>query len=187
MVTPVNIAAAALITQLSVGCILAVCAFVLTRDLRGHSKLPWIVLGFTLLTTGALSFSEPNSSLWKPLLGNFDVRSIPFSTTLLVIFLADILTVFWLGKLTGGSYSPFAPVFFILPALAIFLREGFGHVVLYVVLIAVFFTFGMWQNTAWVYSESRDSGSLRERFAYWFVSVASFALATVIGYITRPR
>jgi len=185
-ITGVNVAAAALITQFSIGCILSIAAFILRREQEAKpfweeqlfDSLPWIVLAFTLFTTGLLFFSEPYSSLWKPLFGDVGVLSIRYSLALLLTFLVDVGAIFWLSSLTGGAYSPFTPVFFILPALAIFLREGFGHVVLYVVLICAFFTWGLFQETP---------PASRHRLAYWIVSIGSFVLATVVGYVTRPR
>ncbi len=185
-ITVVNVAAAALITQFSIGCILSVAAFVLRREQEAKpfweeqlfDSMPWIVIAFSLITTGALFFSEPYSNLWRPLFGDFGVFSIQYSHALLVTFLVDIGAIFWLSSLTGGANSPFTPVFFILPALAIFLREGFGRVVLYVFLISAFFTWGLFQDTP---------STSKHRLAYWIVSISSFVLATVVGYVTRPR
>ena len=191
-VTKVNIAAAALITQFSIGCILSFAAFILHSgqeaklfwEARLSRNMPWIVVGFSLLTTGALLFSEPYSSLWKPLLGDLGIPSIQSSTALLVAFLSDIVVVFWLAALTGGASSPFVPVFFILPALAIFLREGFVRVVWYVVLISILFSAGFVEALS---SPESVQSLARRNFAYWLVSIACFVLATFIGYVTRPR
>ena len=147
--------------------------------------MPWIVLGFSLLTTGALFFSEPYSTLWKPLLGELGAPSIDSSSALLIALVADILAVFWLAQLTSGANSPFVPVFFILPALAIFLREGFVRVVWYVILISVLFSVGVLQDAR--PSSKEDVDDPRRRIAYWFVSIACFVLATFVGYVTRPR
>lgn len=146
--------------------------------------MPWIVVGFSLLTTGALLFSEPYSTLWKPLLGDLGVPAIRSSTALLVAFLADIIVVFWLTALTCGASSPFVPVYFILPALAIFLRQGFGRVVWYVILISILFSIGFVETLS---SPESAKSLARRQVAYWFVSVACFVLATFIGYVTRPR
>jgi hypothetical protein len=191
-VKPVNVAAAALIAQFSIGCVLSVAAFVLTDaeqakpfwEARVSRSMPWIVGAFSLLTTGVLLFSEPYSNLWKPLLGDLGAPSIQSSTALLIAFLSDILVVFMLTALTGGAFSPFVPVFFILPALAIFLRQGFARVVWYVILISILFSVGFLETYS---APEGPMAGARRNFAYWFVSIACFVLATFIGYVTRPR
>lgn len=191
-ITAVNISAAALITQFSLGLILSISAFILRGDDETRqswerpltTNMPWIVLGFTLLTTGALFFSDPYSTLWKPLLGDLGVPSIDSSTALLIALQGDIYAVFFLTFLTGGATSPFTPVFFILPALAIFLRENLSRLLYYVVLISILFTVGVLQDAS---SMTEVESRSRRRIAYWFVSSACFVLATFVGYVTRPR
>lgn len=190
-ITAVNIAAAALITQFSIGCILFVGAFILRGAKEagpvGNARtmgqsMPWIVLAFSFLTIGALFFSDPYSSLWKPLLGDLGAPSIGSARALFIAFTADILVVFWLACLSGGADSPFIPIFFIQPALAIFLREGLGRVVWYVILISILFTVGC--SSRLIFGRNYSN---RGSVAYWFVSIACFVLSTFVGYVTRPR
>ena len=71
------------------------------------------------------------------------------------------------------------PIYFILPALSIFLREGLSLILLYLALVSILFTINMF-----VFDYNRDEGS--KKIALWFVSIACIGLATYIGYITRP-
>jgi len=142
-----------------------------------------LVLCFSFITIAPIYFSEPYSGLWKHLFGDFGVQVMQSSEALRFAFAADIFAVFVLSWWTGGAASPFVPVFFVLPALAIFLRESFGRVIFYVILIAVLFTAGTFRES----SLEQRGASGRLLFAYWFVSIACFALATAVGYITRPR
>lgn len=192
VVAPVNIAAAALIAHL---CILTVVfvACVLIRwgqDTRtlldsappntGHFF--GYIAACALLTIGCLCFTDQLQPLWKPLFGEADIPSLRWSTAIALTFTADLGLVTLLVIPTGGSaVSPFNPIFFVMPVLAIFLREPLVRVVGYVLLVVALFTITFFRPR----NGRESSGAVR--FAYWFVSTSCFGLATLIGVITRPR
>jgi hypothetical protein len=93
----------------------------------------------------------------------------------------------------GGSESVFSPIYFIVPALAIFLREPLGRVITYLIVVSLAFTITLLRVDI---TESRIAPSLRinrlddskgyaDKIALWFVSISCFTFATYIGYITR--
>jgi hypothetical protein len=190
MINPINITAAALITQLLLIIIMFVGAIIIRNSSnRVHSEpiwnlsgMPWKIITLSLITISCLAFSEEFTNIWKPLFGSSTFFSIKSSNAVLIMFLTDILWVSILVGGTGGSQkSPFSPIFFILPALAIFLRESFTRIIIYSIMISFFFLIGI------VTSLIKDEEPPR-RFtgAYAFVSIACFILTTYVAYITRP-
>lgn len=196
-VSAANITAAAMTTQF---CILVIVfvgtlfvrsteprisVYVGTKGVRDHL---WFQFIFALITIGTLVFSDEFSSFWKPLFGGSSFYIMGWSTALLVVLSFDIIYTFVIVGQTGGSNaSPFTPLYFILPPLAIFLRETPRRIVFYTVLVAALFSV----NLIVTFSEQEmleDQAARRApTLAYWFVSIASFILATVVGYVTRPR
>jgi hypothetical protein len=106
---------------------------------------------------------------------------ITWSHALLWVFALNIACTGVLVYMTGGSYkSPFTPVYFILPALAFFLRESMHRVVLYGVAIGIVFLMGL------SVPERDPEHLIVPTGAYAFVSIACLLLSVVIGYLTRP-
>lgn len=191
-VSPINITAAALITQFSIIIIMFVGATILRggekylpfyRDVPRSSFFGWLILTFALVTIGGLIFSDEFSSFWKPLFGTIAFPTIQWSVALLIMFTLNIICVSILVRGTGGSFvSPFSPIYFILPALAIFLREGMGRIIIYLMLVSIMFTL----NLKYRDRLAEEVGGKSRSFAYWLVSILCFILATFIGYVTRP-
>jgi len=193
-VSPVNITAAALITQFSIIIIMFIGTTILRegdksvpfyRSIPVSSFFSWLILSFALVTIGCLIFSDEFSNIWKPLFGTTALPTIRWSYSLLIMFTLNIICVSLLIKDTGGSIiSPFSPIYFILPALAIFLREGLGRIVFYLVLVSIMFTFNLISTGN---LRGQAVGGEARSFAYWFISISCFSLATFIGYVTRPQ
>jgi len=184
-INTVNIAGAALITQISLLAIMAIGAIIIhfveitSNYNTRYSVLGWIVLVFSLLSMFFLVFSEEFSTLWKPVFRTTEPTLLVWSTSITIMFLINIFCVTVLVRATGGSvHSPFTPIYFILPALSIFLREGLGRILLYLGLVSLLFTVNMFSVG---YSRGEDS----KKISLWFISIACFGLATYIGYITR--
>lgn len=182
----VNIAGAALITQISLLGIMAIGAMIIhfvettSQYNPRYSVLGWIILISSLLSLFFLVYSEEFSMLWKPVFRTTEPTLLLWSTSILLMFLINIACVTILVRATGGSTgSPFTPIYFILPALSIFLREGLRRILLYLAVVSILFTVNMF-----VFDYNREERS--KKVAPWFVSIACFALATYIGYITRP-
>jgi hypothetical protein len=191
-IAPLNITVAALITQFSIVVIISIGAMILKsgdRYIPIFSKsparnFPWTILFFVLPTIGLLVFSDQLSEVWLPLFGDISFSGVPWSIALLVMFIADILLVTYMVYNTGGSdNSPFNAVFFMLPALAIFLRESGTRIVVYLVLVGICFSFNLYKCAI----ESKSVGFKLRRHAYLVVSLLSFVLVTFIGYVTRPK
>ena len=187
---PTNITAAAAVMQFSIVAIVVGGTFVLKK---GEIELPfyertesstitflWLIIAFALLTLGLLFFSDEFSSIWRPLFRRSEFVGISWSLALLWIFLLDIAWVGGMVLLTGGSYrSPFTPLYFMLPPLAIFLRESAGRIFIYTAVASVLFLM--------LLAVDRN-GQPGERYkpAYAFVSLACFILATYVGVATMP-
>ncbi len=179
-ITAVNIATAALIAQFVLLAIVFVAALVVQAgtSVQPLHELPWIIFAIALITVGSLLFSDQLSTLWRPLFGNPESSGIASSSALLSTFIADIFLTLVLVGATGGSrLSPFTPLYFLLPVLAIFLRESRGRVVGYSIAVVVLFTYTLMAEA--------ENEPPRSKLAYWFVAIAAFTLATVVGLITR--
>ena len=183
-ITPTNITAAALVMQILLVSIIYIGIRILmaqnrelsSRSLRWH--LGWMVT-LTLVTVALLLFSDSLAGVWKPLFGQTYFPLVGSSRALLWVLLIDIGCTAWIVLQTGGSHrSPFTTIYFMLPPIAIFLREHTGRVIVYTFLVAFLFSVGM---------EEQPSEEMNVKAAYWFVSVASFCLTTFIGFITRPH
>ena len=201
-VTHVNITAAALLTEFLLSIIMFIGAMILIAHinedqehvhrivtfsrLSRYSRLsPALILISSLICIGVLVFSEDFVGTWKPVFGvDRSISGISAATAVHVMFLTNILCLSLLVRYTGGSYSSsFSPIYFTIPALALFLREPYGWVIAYVVLVALLFTLQV--RTPLIFIErGSDSDALKR--AYWFISIACFILTTIIGYVTRP-
>jgi hypothetical protein len=191
-VSPANITAAALVMQFCLSTIFSAGAlwirqqekrvFRFYQDAPNIGRYAWILLLFALATIGLLVFSDQFSDFWRPLSGNVNFSFVRWTTALLWVFVLDIACSAVLVHLTGGSYrSPFAPVYFILPAMAFFLREPPRRVALYTVGISVLFVLGLAAAKRTPEEEVVPIG------AYTFVSIACLMLSVIIGFLTRPR
>lgn len=189
-ITSANIMAAAFIAQIAIWLIMVIASVIMIyRADEGQSSgcAGWAILVCFLSTTIFLVFTAELSNLWKPLFPGTSFQGIPLATALALTFIVDAVLVMFLVAATGGSYSsPFTPVYFLLPVLAIFLREPAGKVLFYTMLVSVLFSINMAAG-AHVIGPGGEYGTKRRQLAYWFVSIASFFLATWIGLITAPR
>ena len=191
-VRPINIAFTALITQF---CIIAIVAFGIlllgrTRVFFSDSLLRfWQVTLFVLiLTTGTLALQKELLDIVRPMLGGLELSGILTSTALLWMFIVDILYLGWFVCATGGATSSiFVVELSILPALAIFLREGSVRVLSYVVLIAVMLGVALGSPELPDIPEYRSVERRQFKFALWLVAVLCLILTTFIGFVTRPH
>jgi magnesium-transporting ATPase (P-type) len=199
-ISPVNIIGAALIAQFFLSIILGIGAFILYlresaapsyRKLSSGkfinvSRFAWVVLIFFLLTVGCLVLSDEFAKLYRPLLEELRVPMLPWSIAIPIVFFLNMICVTFLVWLTDGSReSPFGPLYFIFPPLAIFLREPFDRVIDYFVFVA--FMFSLTMRYSYNMRPKTSSDDDDNRLAYWVVSILSFVLVTVVGYVTRPR
>jgi hypothetical protein len=190
---PINIGGGALISQISIIAILFVGSLILRPaadtgrlgERHPYHNFAWIILAFALVTLIPLTFSELISGSWRPLLGLGGNVGFSRAGAMAVMFLGDTLCVTILvGRTGGSSESPFQALYFLLPPLAIFLREPLGRLLLYVSLLSLSFTFFIFRPEPQTRFVNTNPWF---RMAYWFVAIASFMLATYIGYVTRAR
>lgn len=152
------------------------------RHVPNIGRYGWIPLALALTTIGLLVFSDQFSRLWRPLSGELDFYLVSWRVAILVVFLLDIICVAILVYLTGESYlSPFTPAYFILPAMAFFLREPNRRVISYTVFIVISFILGIGRPQPGPEEAPNQTG------AYAFISVCCLAISVVVGYLTRPR
>lgn len=191
-VSPASITAAALVMQFCLWLIASVGALWVRRDHEArqrfsvgygeHGTYVWTLLVFPLLTVGCLVFSDQFTAIWRPLSPGVSFAFWRWTTALFLVFILDVTWTAILVQTTGGSHrSPFTSIYFILPALALFLRESPRRVVVYTVVISFFFVVGLVGGGTAGDDATTSSG------AYGFVSVACLALSVLIGYLARPR
>lgn len=189
-VSPANIAAGALIAQISIILIMFVGSLIMRRDerdehlfsgVRSYSTLAWWILGHALLSLLILVSSDAFASLWAPIY-RATPRLLSRATAMLLVLLANSLFVSYLVTKTGGvRSSPFLSMLFLQPTLAVLLREPRGRIILYFASVLVLFTVLM------VRAEDEDDMSeWRFRIAYWAVSVCCLLLTGVVAIITLP-
>ena len=123
---PVNVTGAIIVVQLCLLIIISLGIFLNTERVARRSKqrsygATIILAVFSLL---AISMSADFYAIWSPILGDVSLPTIARSNAFAWVFTLDIVFVFALIFWTGGTMaSPFTSVLFLIPALAIFLRE----------------------------------------------------------------
>ncbi len=191
MITPITIASGTLISQVFLLIIVALGATLLngpggsyfSRIPISMPSLPAVILAMALLSLGALLFSSGLTGTWSPLLGTMAPPGIPDGWALLWVILIDVGGLSFLVAGTGGSQqSPFQATYFLLPTLAIFLRQSTPRVLFTAALVAVSFSLCM---RVLPDDHPRQSVARTNRLSYWFVSLASMALGLYIGLATR--
>lgn len=190
IVTPANIVAGALVSQVSIVVIMFLAAAVFRRDstlVRWYKDQPtyagfsWLILALFLSTVGMLAASEPFAATWSPLFSSMPFEGLSWSSAILLVFFADIAALTHLVAGTGGSLaSPFQPLYFLLPTLALLLREPASRVLIYAVLVAVSFVALLFHKGT---VSTEDSG--RHRLAYGLVSLLCLVLTCLIGIYAR--
>lgn len=208
MVTSSNIVTGAVLAQFLIGVILFIGAFIIRHEPIYYSKpqklfkqnsfqahdsgydkcsalmTPIVIL--TLVALGILMFTDAFVGLWQPLFSKvhptFHPIQWPFAMT--IVFNVDILIVSYLVFKSGGSRnSPFQPVFFLIPTLAIFLREPARWVVFYAGLVALLFLI---LNGDESHRPEEKHNTPPFTRSYLAVSIACLVVATLIGIMTAP-
>ncbi len=147
------------------------------RPVNLGSQLLILVLGSLFI----LVFTQEQSSSWLGLFKNTSFTGIPRDLAMPLVFAIDIIIASRIVYATGGSiYSPFQPIFFLIPTLAVLLYEPSIRVVIYAFVVATAFIAFMAQSRS-----PRLTDKTSGRVAYAFVSVACLALAVAVGLLTR--
>lgn len=192
-VSPANITAAAVVMQFCLSAIIFVGALWVIRqekkfdrfypDRPNIGRYAAFLIAFSLISIGLLIFSDQFSGFWKPLSGEVSFSFVVWSRALLLVFCLNIICAAVLVQVTGGSYrSPFTAIYFILPALALFLRESPQRIVFYALTVSVLFVLGIIMR-----SQGPELDENTYMGAYGLVSVGCLMLSVVIGFITRAH
>lgn len=188
--TSTTIITGALLAQVLLG----VLMFVAASIMRAHqsrtamfigepvqSEYSWLILTLMLVSVAILVFTQSMASIWVGLFQNTTFSGVPDGAATMIVFLINIAITTMLVASTGGSVdSPFQPIFFLIPTLALLLFESSTRVVWYAVIVSVCFIFLL--INAEPLHDAQKSGAKK---AYGFVSIASLALAVLIGLLTR--
>ena len=182
---PATIITGALLSQVLLAVIMFIAASIIhayhPRHGRVQVQYTWFILILLLLSVAILVFTQSLSSFWVGLFQNTSFTGIPDKSATLAVFLINITITTLLVATTGGSEnSPFQPILFLIPTLAILLFESSFRVVIYAALVSVSFTFLLAAPDL-----ARDRGNGGAKWAYGFVCIASLALAVLIGLLTR--
>ena len=187
---PATIITGALLSQVLLGVLMFVAASIMrahqsrTAMFRGEPIQPeysWLILTLLLVSVATLVLAHSMSSLWVGLFQNTAFDRVPDRTATLIVFLINIAITTLLVAGTGGSAnSPFQPIFFLIPTLALLLFESSLRVVIYAAMVSVCFTFLLVHAVPLHEAQKRGA-----KMAYGFVSIASLAIAVLIGLLTR--
>jgi hypothetical protein len=188
-IKPASVAGAAFLMQ---GSLLVIIFFGVgwyreARHLGNSVKAVAFGLGLILaiLTISILGLSEDYYRIWGAMMGDLQLPTIGRSAAMLCVFLSDIVVTIILISLTGGTRaSPFTSVLFLIPSLAIFLRESPAKFLTYAAIVGAYY----WLSCRASYTDSTrlsygiDDGVAAHRV----VNIGCLILATLTGYITRP-
>lgn len=119
--------------------------------------------------------------MWGSLFHISPIYGLPSDTALLLVFALDILAVTNLVYLTGGSLgSPFQPLFFLMPTIALLLRESALRVISYSLVLSISYLVMLFKAAP---PQSEHPKSARHALA--FVTIACLFLTILIGLLTR--
>lgn len=200
-VQPVGLIGATLVVQLFVMLLITVTNRVLPQGgyllLRSHCDRA--VLGMALLTVACLVASDDLYRLTAPMFGDLAFSgALSRNTTFLVLFISDLLITFRLIQVTGGSKSsPFTAILFLLPTVAIFLREPASRFIPYALLAATLYIVGLLIDRSNDKTVDVLRGALgggppdfsivrTDTPAHAIVNLGCLLIGTATGYVTRP-
>ena len=185
----INVVGATIVIQICLLIIMAVGVFLCSHTGRWQ-RPPYAALLFSsLISMLAISFSDDFYAVWSPMLGDAELFSIGREDSFFLIFFLDMLVASWLIFRTGGSdKSPFTGILFLIPSLAIFLRETPIRFFLYAFLAAMMYVMLsiMARNRTQIPEFILQRGSDSPLPAWW-INISSLCLTMYIGYITRPE
>lgn len=186
---PITIITGSLLAQVLLGILMFVAANILyAHGNRPGSRYDFVGVGlhglilFLLLISVAILLSTKSlSAIWINLFRDSTFAGIDDQRATLVVFIVDIFITGLLILFTGGGISsPFQPIFFLIPTLALLLYESTERVLLYSALVTVSFI-----ALSTVREHLHWYEGVGTRRAYGFVSVACLVLVVLIGVLTR--
>lgn len=153
----------------------------------------WLLSAVLLFTVVPLMLTDAFASTWKTVYVGLTTPSVSVTTAMRMMFFADIIAIAILIYQTGGSRtSAFGPVFFIVPALALFLHQSFAQVLVYSGLLFGLFWIQLHSARSPAMDTVEDDESrLRlqraDTLAYWWITFASLMLRTLVAFVADPR
>lgn len=185
-----TVIAGALLSQVSMVSILSIGAALLRgastrtawwKGQRVYHALWLELLALLLVSVGCLVFTSTMSAIWSPLFSGTSFSGLSDDTAMVVVFSANIFVVTRLVFATGGSVdSPFQPLFFFIPTIALLLREPSERVVSYSVIVSFCFIALLYRS-----HPAPSENPSRVKQACGFVAIACLFLAVLIGLLTR--
>lgn len=200
-IQPVGLLGATLAVQLCVMILIAITNRVLPQEgrLLLRSSCDQAVLWMALVTVGCIVASDDLYRLTAPMFGELAFAgALSRNTTFFVLFATDLILIFRLIYVTGGSKaSPYTALFFLLPTVAIFLREPPVRFVIYALIAAGLYTLGLRINKVHpshvdiLRGEDGGGSTLYAEVqtdtpAHAIVNLGCLAIGIATGYVTRP-
>ena len=198
-IIPATLSGASIVIQVCLLTIAYIAIEILSRSFRGRFSLARThstLVFWLLLTILMIVMSEDLYAQWSPILGDVSLPTIPTSGAFLAVFVLDLVFVSTLIYRTGGSKSsPFTSLLFLLPTLAIFLREPAPRFLAYSVAVGAIYVlmlkFGSFASTFIPegndYQTTAQTDEQAHDWATAWTNISCLVLATLIGYITRPQ
>lgn len=184
----INVVGATIVIQVCLLIIMAVGVLLCSHTGRWQRPPYASLLFLALISMLAISFSDDFYAVWSPMLGDAELFSIGRGDSFLLVFMLDMIIASWLIFRTGGSdKSPFTGILFLIPSLAIFLRETPQRFFLYAIAATL-----MYVSLSTVRKRSLNpafafQGGSESPLPSWWVNISSLGLSMYIGYITRPE
>ena len=182
---PLNIAGGTIVVQLALIVILFLGVWLTESRLVDKQRVndkqfPLSIIVVTLLLNlTVLVETRAFYVVWSPILGDVSLPTVSDSHGLMMSFCIDLIAVTLLMLYTGGSKeSPFTSVLFLIPALAIFLREPPLHFFAYAAYASLVYC---WSLIIGVTGRGSSGHS-----AHGWVNLLCLGLTMLTGYITRP-
>lgn len=185
---PVNIAGSLLVVQVFLLVIMTLGLLLNNRysgSDKTHTNL-YLIIFFAILSMAFVSVTADYYPVWSPILGDITIPTIERRNAFTFVFAMDLFVLYILISNTGGSnYSPFTTMLFLIPTLAIFLREPpitfiSYSVIAYLIYLKTFST--NIDPNKYTYDQYKPISGMSHKF----VTCACLALGVIVGYITRP-
>lgn len=184
---PVNISGSLLIVQLFLLIIITLGLFLNRKnsDFEKTNFNLYVVIIFAILSIVFVALTVDYYPIWSPILGDLSLPTIERRNAFSFVFGMDLVVMAILISNTGGSNnSPFTSMLFLIPSLAIFLREPPVIFISYSIVAFLIFFFTFSERKRRLMSNNEDNPM--SVFSHKFVTGACLALGVAIGYITRP-
>lgn len=199
LIQPTTLAGASIVIQVCLLFISFVTLWLLTKSYSARaaardsysSLVAWLLLTLVVILMG-----EDLYVTWGPILGHIHIPNIPRDSAFFAVFLLDIFFITILILRTGGTKrSPFTSVLFLLPSLAIFLREPTGRFLFYSLMVGGLYVLVLRRSLQKANADfdrsaydalSKADEQVDDRATVW-TNVTCLALVTLIGYITQPN